>query len=363
MMDEIWAVIGGGHGGQTFAGHMAMLGKRVRLHSKSKEKVDALNVTKCIELHHAIEGVGRIEFATTDIGKALKDATHVVMVLPSNWHRETTRMMAPYLRDGQFVLLLPEASCGAIAFRKALKDFGCTKKLIVGAAASLPYATRSIRSGVCHVSGFKSSMKIAALPASDNAKLGAAFCKAFPCFVLCKNVVETSIDSTNAMMHPAPTLLNVARIEAVPRQSYEYYRDGITPSVGALLEKMDAERIAVAQALGNEQRTLKQCYIDLWGCGDASMPLWRVIQNNEGYRGIMNLQSLKERPFTEDIPYSLVAISALGVVAGVKTPCIDAVCTLGRAILGEELDIGRTAENLGIAGMSREELIRYINGD
>ena len=100
----------------------------------------------------------------------------------------------------------------------------------------------------------------------------------------------------------------------------------------------------------------------MYRCGDNSMPLWMLIKNNEGYRGIMNVKSLKERYILEDIPFSLVAISALGQVAGVQTPCIDAVCTLGYGILGKELDTGRTAKNLGIDKMSKEEFLKYIEG-
>lgn len=362
MNNEIWTVVGGGHGGQTFAGHMALLGKRVRLYSKSQTKVDAINKEKQIVLKHSVEGVGKIEFATTDIERAIKGATHIVMILPSNWHEQTTRAMAPYLEDGQFVLILPEASCGAISFRKVLRDMGCEADLVVGAGCTLPYATRCEEPGVCYVCGKKEEVKIAALPASDNEKLEKAFCHAFPVFKICDNVIETSIDNINALMHPAPVLLNVARFEAVPEQTYEYYLDGITPSIGELLEAMDRERIAVAKSLGVKQRTLKQTYIDMYKCGDDSMKLWQLIQNNKGYIGIHNPKSLKERYVLEDVPYSLVAISALGKVAGVNTPAIDAVCTLAKAILGDILEKGRTPENLGIDKMTKNEFLYFILG-
>ena len=117
-----------------------------------------------------------------------------------------------------------------------------------------------------------------------------------------------------------------------------------------------------AKAYGVEQRTLKRTYIDMYQCGDDSMPLWRLIQNNDGYIGIMNVKSLKERYVLEDIPFSLVAISALGQVAGVPTPCIDAVCTLGYGILGKDLEIGRTAKNLGIDHMTKDDLLSYVTG-
>lgn len=361
MSDEIWTVIGCGHGGQTFAGHMAILGKRVRLYGRNPVKIGEINKTKEITLCHALNGAGRIEFATSDMAKAMAGATHVIIVLPSNFHREVVHQLIPFLRDGQNVLLLPEASCGAIAFRKQMVDECCTAKIVLGAACSLPYATRAINPGSCHVSGLKDEIKIAALPASDNDRLYAAF-KDFPRFVTAKNVIETSIDNINAIMHPAPVLLNIARIEKEPPEEFEWYTEGMTPSLGLLLEAIDAERIAVAAAYGIKQRTLKRNYIEMYGCGNESMPLYRVIQSNKRYEGIKNIKSIHSRYILEDVPYSLVAIAALGDVAGIPTPNIDAVCLLYKSMLGDELDQGRTAESLGIAGMSKESLLSMILG-
>ena len=41
---------------------------------------------------------------------------------------------------------------------------------------------------------------------------------------------------------------------------------------------------------------------------------------------------------------------------------MDAVVTIGRAILEDELDEGRTLKNLGIDGMTKEEFLKYIEG-
>lgn len=359
---DIWTIIGGGNGGQTFAGHLAMLGCRVRLYSKNEKLVESLNETKIITLHHEVEGTGSIEFATTDMAKAMEDATNIVMILPSNWHYETTKRMIPYLRDGQNVLILPEASCGAIAFRKVMKDEGCTANIILGAGATLPYATRALSPGDCYVHGLKRKVKIAALPATDNEKLYSAFGTIFPYFELCNSVIETSADNINLLVHPSPVLLNISRIEAEPKQSYEYYKDGITPSVAKLLEAVDAERIAVVEAFGGQQRTLKQEFVEMYQSGTEAQSLYELIHNNKGYFGIMNAKSLHDRYFTEDIPYSMESIRSLGKIAGVPTPCMDAVVTLGRAIMGDQLDEGRTLNNLGLQSLSKADFLSYVMG-
>lgn len=361
-MSKTWAIIGGGNGGQSMAGHLASMGEKVRLYDVIPATVDALNAKGGIELHHAVTGFGKLEFATTDIGKAMDGADIVMMILPSIYHESMAKKMVPHLKDGMVVFLHPEASCGAIAFRKVMKDMGCTADVVVAAACTLLYSTRIQEPGDVYIFGIKDEVPVAALPASDNPKLEAALYPQLPWFKCVDNVLATSIDNLNAMMHPAPMLLNTSRIEADPFVPFQYYLDGITPSIGKYVENMDKERIAIADAFGLKQRTICQEYIDMYECGDETTPLYKLCKDNPGYIGIMCGNTLSTRYVLEDVPYSLVAIQALAQVAGVKTPLIDAIVTIGRTVLSEKMDKGRTAEALGIAGMTRDELLAYING-
>ena len=359
---KTWAIIGGGNGGQALAGHLGLLGQRVRLFDVMQKTVDALNETHMITLHHAVEGVGTIEFATTDIEKAMDGADNLIIVLPSIYHASVAEKMIPHLRDGQAVLLHPEESCGAIMFRRQMEHMGCKADVSVGGASTLMYSTRIIKNGEVQIFGLKKEVPFAALPARDNARLAEAICPVLPCFKLLGSVLETSIDNLNAMMHSGPMLLNTSRIEAEPFIPYQYYLEGITPSVGRFIEVMDRERIAIAAALGFHQRTICEEYVAMYNCGTADMPLYQLCRNNPGYDGIMCANTLHTRYVLEDIPYSLVPLSALGRVAGVPTPCMDAVIAMGKAILGEELDDGRTYEALGFEGMTKEDLLAYIQG-
>jgi len=359
---KTWAIIGGGNGGQAMAGHLAILGEKVRLYDVVQKTVDELNAKGEISVHHAIEGTGKIEFATTDIAKAMDGADNIILVLPSLYHESTAKKMIPHLKDGQTVLLHPEASCGAIAFRNLMETMHCSADVVIGAACTLIYSTRIQSNGDVLIYGIKNEVPIAALPAKDNQRLKAAICETMPWFVLANNVLETSLDNLNAMMHPAPMLLNASRIEAEPHIPYQYYLDGVTPSIGKFVEVMDLERIEIANALGIRQRTICQEYVDMYACGDETTPLYQLVRDNPGYEGIMCAKTLHTRYILEDIPYSLVPLKALAQVVGIETPCMDAIITIGRAIFGEEMDIGRTAEALGLTGMNQEDLLQYIQG-
>ena len=361
-MKKTWAIVGGGNGGQAIAGHLSILGENVRLYDVVPKTVDVINQKGGIHLMHAVEGFGKLEFATTCMEKVMDGADVVMVVLPSLYHEDIAKKMVPHLKDGMTVFLHPESSCGAISFRKVMDDMGCKAKIVLGAAGTLLYSVRVQEPGEVYVFGQKSEVPMAALPASDNDKLAEAIRSALPWFVLVENTLKTSLGNINAMMHPAPMLLNTSRIEADPFIPFQYYWEGMTPSIGKYVEAMDRERIAVAKALGIELRSIREDYVAMYECGDKDTPLYQLCKNNPGYQGIMTSNTLATRYVLEDIPFSLEPIQAIARVAGVATPNIDAIVVLARTILGDKMQVGRNAKTLGIEGLNKEELLKYING-
>jgi opine dehydrogenase len=155
------------------------------------------------------------------------------------------------------------------------------------------------------------------------------------------------------MMHPAPTLLNAGRIES--RSPFEYYSEGVTPSLARVVERIDAERRAVARAMGVEVPSIKDFYAMSYGV--SGKDLHDAIQQVRAYDGIKGPTSLNTRYLFEDIPTGLVPLSCLGRAMGVPTPAMDAVIELGSILLNRDFrKEGRSLEKLGLAGKSPEEI-------
>jgi len=152
--------------------------------------------------------------------------------------------------------------------------------------------------------------------------------------------------------------LNAGRIEST-RGDFQFYIEGVTPSVARVLEVLDRERVTVASALGIRARTalewLKMAY-------DATgEDLHEAIHNQPGYYGIKAPAVLNHRYITEDVPMSLVPIASLGQQYGVSVRGIDAIIRL--ACIVHRTDYyrrGRTTENLGIHQLSVSELTKYV---
>lgn len=250
--------------------------------------------------------------------------------------------------DGQIVVLNPNASLGPVEFKNTLKECGCTANIILAGTSTLLFACRAVEVGKVEVSGQKASLSAAAYPAKFNDLVAEKFADILPQFNFIDDILRVSLDNLNAMMHPAPTLLYTAKIEH--EEDFQYYLD-FTPSQGALVEALDAERMALGKAYGLELRTMVDEYKHTYDTfGDT---MYEVVTNAvSSYTGIKGQKTMRTRYLMEDIPYSLVALQTMGQVAGVPTPCISAVITVARAII-PEMDEGRTRKNLGLEGVDK----------
>ena len=99
------------------------------------------------------------------------------------------------------------------------------------------------------------------------------------------------------------------------------------------------------------------------------MPLYRrygnqaldVLQDNPAFAGFAP-KTLHHRFLTEDTPYSMVPMAALGRLAGVPTPIMDALIALLGELLGEDYAVtGQTAERMGLAGMTPEAIRNLVS--
>ncbi|MGN1032391.1 MAG: NAD/NADP octopine/nopaline dehydrogenase family protein [Intestinibacter sp.] len=356
-MEKQIAIVGAGNGGQAFAAYLSLHGHKVKIFDVMQSTVDTLNEKGgvLLEGNSNVTGFGKIELASTDIGEVVKGAEIVLVILPSIYHKDIAKKMAPYLADGQYVVLCPHASLGPVEFRKTLDDCGCKADIILACTSTLLFACRAVEVGHVVVAGQKNTFAACTYPASKNEMAKKEFADILPQFDFKDNVIRVSLDNLNAFMHPAPTLLSTRTIEM--GTDFEYYLD-FTPSLGKMVEALDEERMAIAEAFGIKLRNLTDEYKSTYETkGDN---LYEVVVNCEGYHGIKGQTSLRTRYVLEDIPCSLDAIETLGQIANVPTPRISAIITVARAIV-DGIPEGRTAKNLGLEGISKEDFLKLCN--
>ena len=357
-----FCVLGAGHGGMAMAGHLGMMGYQVNLFNRSESRLIPVRLTGGIELSGEVEGFGQVNLATTDIEEAIQDVDILMVVVPANGHAFVAEKVAPHLRDGQVILLNPGRTGGALEFRAVLKKHGCRADVLIGEAQTLLYASRNINPAQVRIFGIKNTIPVAALPGHRTAELVKKLRQVFTQFVPGDNVLKTSLDNIGAIFHPALTVLNAARIEST-RGEFQFYMEGVTPSVAHVLEAMDQERIEVAAALGIRAMSAREWLYMAYDA--AGKTLFEAMRNNHGYKGINAPSIVDHRYLWEDVAMSLVPIASIGDQFKVKVPTLKSIIHL--ASLMNQTDywaVGRTVEKMGLAGLSVAEIKRLaLEGD
>lgn len=351
------AIIGAGNGGQAISAYLASKGAEVRLYDYDKAKVEELNKKgNFIELCGAVVLKAQIHLITNSIAEAVHNADLIMITTVADVHCIIAKQLSCLLEDGQTVILSPGRTGGALEFRQIITREGCKAKVHVAEAQTLVYACRLIENGKVNIIGVKDKVLLSALPSSETPDVLAKITPYYECFVAAENVLRTSLENIGAIFHPCVLMLNAATIE---RQSEFWFYKDMTPQVANFIEKFDNERLAVGQAYGIDllgvNEWISYAYPDTEG--DT---LCEKMINNPAYREIKSPSTIFTRQLTEDIPTGVLPILELGMAAGLKMPLMNSVLSICSALLGIDFSYGRTLENLGIKGMSKDEILKYL---
>jgi len=227
---------------------------------------------------------------------------------------------------------------------------------VVGESHTLPYAVRVTQPGVINVFlKLATGVFLAAVPRAGTDRLYELVKDVWPAVEKAESVFQTTLQNGNPVIHPAVTLLNAALLERTGG-GFLFYEEGVTESVGRLIEAVDDERLAIAAALGVPVLSepaigMKQGYMleHNYSTGYSTAP---------GFLGITAQSQLDHRYLTEDVGWSLILFTDLAAKLGVLTPVMDSVIQITSVVLGRDLrgEGLRTLATLGLDGLSAEEI-------
>lgn len=301
-------------------------------------------------------GRAKLHRVTTDFGDALDAADVVMLVVAAEGQEAFVRSIGPHLSPGQILLLCP-GKFGALPARRMLDHWAGAREAIVAESESLLYIARLEGPAAVRIKGIKTRLAVASVPASRTTDALDVLCRLHPQFAPATDVLETSLADPGNVMHPAHTLMNTGRIEESGPYRYDHY--GVTASIGRTIDALDRERVAVAAALGLSIPTVPRRLADAYGADPSSAAA--AIRSTVGYRGFMAPGDLTHRFITENVPYGLVPIAALGEQVGVATPAIDAIIELAHVATGQDFRAaGRGVDALGLRGMSTAQIVERV---
>ncbi len=352
------SVLGAGAGGTAMAFDCASHGHSVRLFDFEQfpDNIRRIDEQGGIHAEGDISGFGSIDYSGHDIDAALENAELIYIVGPAYSTEPFGEVVAGKLKAGQTVIVTPSSCGGALAFKRAAGLPVDDDTVRVAETSTLHYAVRLTEPGKIRVFlKLKAGNLLAALPGTHTTDILKLISDVYPSMEAADSVLQTSLQNANPIIHPSVTLSNAARIE-MTGGNFLFYEEGVSDSVGRLIEALDKERIAIGKALGitiltDPEMGMRQGYMleNNYGSGYRKAP---------GFKGISAQPQLNHRYLHEDVGYGLVFMSTLGQQIGVPTPGIDAVINVASIVMARDYrtESLRTPDTLGIAQCSLEAL-------
>jgi len=316
------AVISSGNGGQSMAAYFSYLGYETALYVREAERVDMFKSNR-FTITGEVEAEVDIDLISSDMGDVIAGAYLIMVTSPAQYHPIVARAMAPHLVDGQAIILNPGRTFGTIAFSTVLENLGCTADVMLGETDTFAFTCRCPELGCPEIYKIKDNLHLAAHDQRYAEQLVEILRGLFGMVSLAESILYTGFSNIGMIFHPMPILMNITRVEA--KENFKFYMDGISPLVAGILEKMDAERVAVARAYGVAVPTARQWLVDSYGSrGDT---LYEQIQNTQAYQTVLAPIDIDTRYIFEDIRTGCVPTSCAGRAAGVKTEVLDTLIT------------------------------------
>ncbi|MGQ9638035.1 MAG: NAD/NADP octopine/nopaline dehydrogenase family protein [Thermodesulfobacteriota bacterium] len=373
MEKDIVAVLGGGNGGHAVAANLSLAGFKVNLFELPQfgETFEKVLRTREIRIEGvSIDGIAKLNLATHDIEQAIKDAEVVFIVTPAFGHRAMAEACAPFVQEGQIIVLMP-GSGGSLEFAKIFKKKRVKKDVILAETCSLPYGARLKAPG--HVMVFIHALILPTgiFPSKKTEEVIPKLKQFYSVINPAKDVLEAAINNPNPIVHPVATLLSATRIEHSKGEFY-LYTEGMTPTVARAFESLNEERLSICKALGYQLYHWGNLDFKNYNLGETEEECrYRILNTSmdavfgkDGIYAGMKMKGpehLKDRYITEDVPYGMVLLSTLGDLLGIPTPTHDAVIQLASVINRTNYwKIGRGVKELGLAKFDKKGLKRYL---
>ncbi len=356
------AVLGAGAGGAATAAELCQKGHDVAFWGRGQDTIAPFQQCGGIAYEGVLgTGVAHPALMTTDLGLALRSAEAAIVALPTFSHAPVARAVAAcaWSKDRP-ILLNPGHTGGALEFAQAYRSSGAAVPAVVE-FSTLTYVARKYRPDCVTITGRAKSVRAAALPGGEAALALASALLAGVSPVA--DVLAADLANVNMVLHPPGAVLAAAWVEA-RHGDFTFYVDAMTPGVSRVMQQLDDERRRVAQAFGHTLPNLieeMQCIGTVETDIRDTTDFTAAIRGGKANQAIRAPDSLSHRYYLEDFGHGLLPFIELAAIAGIDVPIASSLFEIGQAVCGTDFrQSGRTAQAMGIAGLSLKDLKRKV---
>lgn len=349
-------VIGAGSTGHAVASVMSQRGFEVTFHDDDRfaSRFQDIEELGGITLRGGMHGTGKPVCMTTDPEKAVRGAEVIFVHVMADRHEEIARRIAPYVEDGQHILIIP-GNLASFVFRKVFDEMGVTAKVtLTEKEGNFCPCRLTGKAEVTTGMPLNLKGKVASLPASDTARVLKDL-EGVVEYTANRNVFEGVINAGNVINHIASTVLSAAEIDH-KGHDYSLFQYAFTPRVVHCVGKIREERKAVIEAMGMNEH------------GNPMGMIEKVLHLDE-HPEVHIFYKYMDGPFALDHRYLHEDCGCGGAFAlsvaehlGMDMPVLRSFLGVAGAINDRDyIHGGRTLENLGFPkDMPLEEIYKAI---
>jgi len=295
-------------------------------------------------------------FITRDPGLAVSSGDILFIATTTLQHENVAKLIAPYVRDGQIIVLVP-GYMGSQIFRQYID-----KEVVYSEWETTAYNGRIMDSLYVRITFYNPRNAISVLPVNRREQVLGILSSMFDnTRYTRKHILESAIHNPNLIVHTVGMLLSASRIEYSGGEFW-MYREAFTKSVVNVIKAFDVQKNEILNLFGCDSLNYFEAAkwrneLDL--TKDA-MEVFKsfAASSNKGPT------TLEHRYLIEDVPAGLCLFSSIGKVAGIETTIADSIIYLTSALLSRDFwKEGRTIQKLLRKENVRVEDIRQaING-
>jgi len=351
------AVLGGGNGSFAAAADFALSGHDVRLWRRDTGQVEAHRASGSrilLKDHNGRHDV-KLALVTADIAEAIRGTELILCPAPAFAQPDLAHLIAPHLRDGQ-VVFLPPGTFGSMIFAQAARDASNTVKASFAETGTLPWLTRKHGPFEVAITIRAKRLPVGVFPLDQSPHALEVIEHAFPGVIEpCGDALSGALMNAGCIIHPPLIVMNAGPIEHFER--WDIHKEGTQASIRRVTDALDAERIAVREALGYgaPHFPLAHHYAkegEIWMYGRGSHD--RLTDSGDWRERIVLTE---HRYMRDDLRFGLSLLVSVAGLAGVRTPLAKAFLAIGGVICSENFaQGGRTLETLGLGGLHKAEL-------
>lgn len=350
------AVIGGGSTGHAASAFLTGKGFSITLcdHEGFKKEFEDIREAGGILLRgRAGRGIYSPAYVTHNFKEAAERAELICICVPAARHQEIAETLAPYMKSGQSVLIMP-GNLGSFLFRKVFDSYQVPQDILIAEMEGNLCPCRLSAPAEVTVGLPIRTKKIAVLPGIKTAEFMERNAGVLD-FTANKNVLEGALLSDNYVLHIGTSLLASSTIDQMGEE-FILFQHGLTDYAVHCTEAIRQERIRLLDRFGLTERDSATEFFE-------ELRDWRNHPEYAVFRTLKGPDSLMHRYIEEDAVACASMALSCAERFGVDMPVLKSVITLASAVNQKDYYAeGRTLEQAGFAkDMTMEEIISVIS--